>query len=406
LNTVYFTRARIERFVEWGVLALLVAAALWRGGKGLEATWLLAGAAVIATFSSTKRVSATPGVWISLMLFVLWTVLSYLLSTTGNYGLDEVLRDTSLVLVFLWAVPLLEKGWDAPFARRLVTVLAITTLVCCAVGVAVYIFQPVNRFVGSFFYYRFSTDYWPNAWAEFVLLTWPVVMLWSRKFPTWLRVLLLGGVLGCLFLSFSRGAFLVFIVQIVLLASMRPRALLPLIGSGIIAVALFLGINAVRAGFHDVESVSAKATFTSSEGSSSISERRAFWEQSLRLSLVHPVVGWGPYSFRFIQPRLQTEVFATSDHPHNVFLKLALERGWPGMLFYLFALVGILVPAGVALLRRKRNDLILFAFIGIVGVFTHNLIDYNLQFVGIALPLWLFLAAVTASRTPAPAANK
>lgn len=416
-------RQRLPVFLESGVLLLLAFSILWRGGKGLEATWLLGGLAVAATFirwwsagRSRSAWSVPLDLWIGVMLFVLWTAVSFAFSETRNYGLDEVIRDGGLVMMFLWAagtprdVPTdtVKSSFD-----RWMSVIAITTVIACSIGVAVYVLQPVNRFVGTFFDMRFHTDYWPNAWAEFLLLAWPAVFLWSGRFPRALRAVILGIVFGSLFLSFSRGAILVFCGQIALgmiilggqwiIRRQPPRGAILHAGfTGVAAVligaALFLGVNTVRSRFHDVESVTAKATFTASEGGSSISERRSFWEQSIILSQERPFFGWGPYSFRFVHPRLQTGVFATSDHAHNVFLKLAMERGWPAALLFLFILLRILVSAVAAQIRGTGSALRLVLIVGVTGVAAHNLIDYNLQFVGIALPLWLFLGALAPER--------
>lgn len=424
---------RLAEILEWALLLLLAASVLWRGGKGLEATWLLAGLAVLLTFARWRYCnrkhaqavrSVPPDLWCGLMLFLLWTIVSYALSKTRNYGLDEVIRDSALVLIFLWCAGASDRMPYDRLSRRLIAAIAVTALVACATGIGVYVLQPVNRMVGTFFDMRFHTDYWPNAWAEFLILAWPVMVLWSGKFRLPVRSATLGIVCGSLFLSYSRGAFLVFCGQIILwalIAGMRSwnnrvwtdcyrlidyrRVIFAGISALIIGALLFMSVNVVRSRFHDVESVAAKATFTASEGSSSISERRDFWKQSFVLSLNRPLFGWGPYSFRFIQPRLQQDVFATSDHPHNILLKLAMERGWPAALLFLFVMLRILFPSAIASVRRmsasnstvsgKDDDdfyLQTALLVAVSGVLAHNLIDYNLQFVGIALPLWLLLA--------------
>lgn len=414
-----------QKALDAGVLLLIVACVLGRGGKGLEATWLLGGAAVVLTLAywtvhrREPRQDLPAGLWVCLMAFWLWTLLSYLRTTTGNYGLDEVLRDGALALIFLWSARASRaEPRDAltPIMELFVRVIIITSIAACAIGMAVYILQPVNRFVGSFFYFRFDTDYWPNAWAEFVLLAWPLIFLWLRK-PLW-RIGLTGFVLAALFLSYSRGAFIVFCGQVLLLGVLTlwqspvtlknarrllPPLLTPLL-TATVAILLFAGANAVRSQFHDVESVARKATFSAAEGVSSISERREFWQQSLALSLKRPLTGWGPYSFRFIQPRLQQRVYATSDHAHNVFLKLAMERGWPAAILYGAIIVWVLGAALLRMLSGRGRAFDVPFLLGALGVFAHNLIDYNLQFVGIALPLWMmmgFLAPVRAAAHPA-----
>lgn len=410
---------RLSRLSELGFLLFLGFSVLWKGGKSLEATWLLAGFAVLLTFlrwsgrtRDRTRMPIRPEFWAALMLFLVWSVISFLFSTTQNYGFDELLRDASVLLLFLWVVDRVRGPEGSLLLQRIFIILSVATIVACVIGIAVYALQPVNRFVGTFFDWRFTTDYWPNAWAQFLLLAWPVVFLLSSRFPLALRSVLVGVIVGSLFLSYSRGGILVFAVQAVLLLFLSllqlrtSESLLRAVRShgvqwclfvtvtALVALAVFGGANVLRSQTHEVESVVKKATFTASEGSSSVSERRDFWEQSFALSLERPFVGWGPYSFRFIQPRLQTEIYATSDHPHNVFLKLAMERGWPALLFFIAILAFIFVPPFLTTFLG-RSDAFMQARIALltagIGVFAHNLIDYNLQFVGIALPLWLML---------------
>lgn len=403
-----------------GVLLLLVAlTALWKGGKALDATWALACAGVLLSLFSWwadrgssvgDRRQVPVALWVILLGFLALSIASFLVSTTSNYGLDELLRDGALAMVFLFVA---RRSEDA-FVRRFATMITVALLLACVVGAVVYVLQPVNRFVGTFLDWRFHTDYWPNAWAEFVLLTWPLLLWMVPSRRRWIAPVLLGFVLGCLLLSYSRGAFLVLLGQLCLwgllfvVSHWRRAGQMPRKGIGrvlfrclltaFIGAVFFVAMNGVRGRFHEVESVARKATFTASEGSSSISERGEFWRQSLALSLQRPLLGWGPYSFRFVQPRLQTRVYATSDHPHNVILKLAMERGWPAtVLFTLF--IGWVMLSG--LLRALRTGAMSDAALvtAAAGVLAHNLIDYNLQFVGIALPLWIVLGllAPTAS---------
>lgn len=424
-------RQQAGYLLEHAALAFIGFALLWKGGKGLEATWILGSLAVLMTFArfwlrtrDSQPVSRVPtDLWIALMAFLLWTVVSFVFSTAQNYGLDEVFRDGACILLFFWMVHALQKG-GGPFIRRWISVIAVATIIACAVGIPVYILQPVNRFVGTFFDYRFTTDYWPNAWAEYLLLSWPLVVLSLRRFSAPVRCLVLGFVFSCLLLSYSRGALIAFVLQIgiwivilgvqrvlsgSLMTELRKNAVRwssIIVAIALVSLAMFSGVNAIRSQYHQVESVAAKATFTASEGSSSISERSDFWHQSFRLSLVRPFIGLGPYSFRFWQPGLQTKIFATSDHPHNVFLKLAMERGWPSVLLLLFILLRIFLPAVRSGLRPRRSDqpeddlsaLRMAALIAVTGVLAHNMIDFNLQFVGIVLPLWLLLAVLSPVR--------
>ncbi|TSC59013.1 MAG: Tetratricopeptide TPR2 [Candidatus Peregrinibacteria bacterium Greene0416_19] len=426
---------------ENGVVLFLLVSILWRGGKTLDATWLLGGVACAVTVADMlyrrRGETARPAPALILLGFLAASVLSYLTSAARNYGLDELIRDTALLLLFLWTVRTerAERNDPLPFHERVLITIAIATVVACGVGIAVYVLQPVNRFVGTFFDFRFHTDYWPNAWAEYLLLAWPAVFWFLRRFPVPVRVPVFGIVIACFLLSYSRGAALAFSGQIVLLGilgihqllriqraqgvrtalqkgwSVLVRTLLIGCGAALIALVLFGAINLLRSRFHDVESVRAKVTFTAQEGRSSVDERQEFFAAAVQLIRERPLFGWGPYSFRFVQPRYQQSVFATSDHSHNAFLKIAMERGIPAMMLFTAFLFCVVVGAWRRIVEgaysgKSADDPIFHSFqplalVSIAGVFAHNLIDYNLQFVGIVLPLWLLMGLLIAGAPPA-----
>lgn len=426
------TRLRLS---EWGILLLLAFTILWKGGKSLESTWLIAGAGslliLLYWFEKYGRMSTKERplearqdmafqktelplyYWCIALLYLGLSIVSYAFSETRNYGLDEVLRSAGYMLLFLWVARKQIDDAQSAFSQRFPLVVTLATTVAGIIGVAVYALQPVNRFVGTFFDYRFHTDYWPNAWAEMVLLAWPLIILcaWRHSSSLCRKSLpvILGFVIGTLFLSYSRGAMLAFIAQIFLIAvlfgmmmsrdiryqrtwkpvtlSIAIRALATLM----MAFATFFAVNALREVRFDVQSVSEKVTFTAAEGKSSVNERAQFWEQALNFIQEKPLLGWGPYSFRFVQPQKMTTVLATSDHPHNVALKIAMERGIVSLALFA-SIFGVVL--GLALfsffnLRRgasMENDVqVVTMIVAVTGVLLHNMIDFNLQFVSLGM---------------------
>ncbi len=397
-----------RRLLDAALFTLLVFSVLWRGGKALDLVFALALVSlcigIASLFVRSKDSDAQPSAlsWIFACSFLLLTILSFIVSSTQNYGFDEVLQSTSLFLVFRYALTVAPSRWHG-FASRFARVISFATLLACAVGLIVYIAQPVNRFVGTFFDHRFHTDYWPNAWGEYLLLAWPLLFwfLYRRGVSVkkvMLSHLVMGLVLGCLFLSYSRGSLLAGVSQMLTLAFFfwyfhRSQIHYGSIARSAASIALvacivFFSVNRVRSNLHPVQSVVEKVTFSASEGVSSISERRQFWSQALTLASEKPLLGYGPYSFRFVQPSLQSDILSTSDHPHNVFLKFAMERG----VFTSILFAALVVWSLLSGLRLARHDeLSLFLSISLLGVLVHSLIDYNLQFVGIALPFWIIL---------------
>jgi O-antigen ligase len=407
------------------LLGFLAFSVLWKGGKSLESTWLLVAVAWLCVLTewqgerragSGERLTVPLLLWVSVIAFILWTFISFLYSTTLNYGLDEILRTSALGLLFLWVV----RCSGSDFVQRVFRVITTVTLIACVIGAIIYVFQPVDRFVGTFFDSRFHTDYWPNAWGQYLLLAWPIVWWWIHKQKEirllqheGMRLPVFGFVVGCLFLSYSRGAFIVFVGQIILwVLLMRPWTMLhmytvhqkvkmviqPLLII-VIAFGIFFLVNGMRGQLFSVQSVTEKVTFTAQEGTSSIDERRQFWGQAFALAWEKPFLGWGPYSFRFVQPRLQDGVLATSDHPHNLFAKIAMERGFPATFVLMGILIAVVYMSGrrLWLYQKHRLQYDLPIFLSVVGVLGHNMIDYNLQFVGIALPFWILLGLLASS---------
>ena len=410
---------------EWAVIVLLIVSVLWRGGKSLDITWMLTGVASGLTLvshllhRSTGRKEVPLLLWTAVMGFTALTIASYLFSTTGNYGLDEVFRTGSLGLLLVWIIRQSQEDSGEEFVDQLIRYLCIAVVAACAIGILVYVFQPVNRFVGTFFDYRFHTDYWPNAWAQFLLLTWPLVLYWvlrdfrfdksdvRSRMEFLVRALILGIMFGCLFLSYSRGAILAFCLQLgiwgfIIYRKTRPTfPIKPIIPTAVmllvVSLTTFVSVNGLRSQLYEVQRVDEKITLQAAEGSSSVSERFQFWSQSLNLASARPLLGWGPYSFRFVQPELQSGILATSDHPHNVVLKVLMERGVASALIFLLLLCIVFYRASVTLLSRQAEvgtltfSLKMLIFLGLSGVLLHNMIDFNLQFVGIALPFWLLV---------------
>jgi len=430
LQKMRISSEQLITITERTFLALLAFFLLWRGGKALDATWLLTALAWLCTYHFWKtqpRNSAQLPFWLWALpiAFLLWTVASFSQTTIGNYGLDEILRTGALVAMFFWIGRLATQESESRklFFKQMLSVLVYVTFIACIIGVFVYILQPSNRFVGTFFDARSHKAYWPNAWAEYLLLTWPIILWWihdniksaPKRFafltPKIVQIIIMGSVFGCMLLSYSRGAMIALGGQLVLwgLLLMKKEkrdwvSYLPDIRKGafmfLVALFMFVGVNAVRGNFYSVESAAEKVTFTASEGKSSISERSQFWNYSSQLALQKPVFGWGAYSFRFLQPRFQTDVLATSDHPHNVFLKLAMERGVVTAILFAVFLFGILLPVywkweGKTGVRIQGMNIVPVLMVSVIGVLSHNLIDYNLQFVGIALPFWLMLGMLS-----------
>lgn len=322
---------------------------------------------------------------IPLLLFGSLLVLSFAFSQTKNVGFSEVLAFLSMIVFYLiFSNQRLE--WKEKFLRlvKIAAILAVT------IGFVLYFTLENVRMFGPFFNVLARGNNWPNAFAMFLLMTWPLMLLSKRKF------LALSLIIAALLLTFSRGAMLVLLGQVLILAvyyfgRIGKKQILGAVGVGLMAIAIFFGSNYLRSLNHQVMDVEKRVTFGNGEAVTSGQERLEFWEGAVKLALEKPLLGWGPFSFRYAYNPIQKTFLANADHPHNIFLKIAVESGIPAMLCFIAFFLGILILVikRFSGLDQKSKDLVFVLGLAVVGALTHSLIDYNFNFFA---NLFLFFA--------------
>ncbi|MCA9319281.1 MAG: O-antigen ligase family protein, partial [Planctomycetes bacterium] len=141
-------------------------------------------------------------------------------------------------------------------------------------------------------------------------------------------------------------------------------------------LALTLGAGLVAAG-HEVQ-VAARHGQTSQtawnrlrssfdERNTSVAERLVLWTNTAAIVQDHPVFGVGPGNFRvaypaYAQSRRQHEtgqlrLRRQPEKPHNEYLHVAAELGWPGLALFLAVIIGVLGQGWRAVSRsRKEGD--------------------------------------------------
>jgi hypothetical protein len=177
---------------------------------------------------------------------------------------------------------------------------------------------------------------------------------------------------------------------------MRRAIIVNVVSVTIMTVAFAFALINVRASFFPVPSFGSRILFEDSAGSVPFTERVSFWRESLQLSAMRPLTGWGPESFRFAAEPLQRDVFSTADDPHNIILGLAAERGWIAALAFLFLCTVILSRTLRASTINKET---IACIVGILGLLLHSLVDRDVQFAALMLPLWILLGTLTPSST-------
>ncbi|WP_193198087.1 O-antigen ligase family protein [Nostoc sp. MG11] len=124
--------------------------------------------------------------------------------------------------------------------------------------------------------------------------------------------------------------------------------------------------------------------------------RKTQWEFAWSLTQQHPWTGWGLRSFTTLY---KTQMQIRLGHPHNLFLMLSAETGFPST-FLFCGLLGWILIAGFQLLRKskyidKQDRLIFFSYLLVfVGWLLFNTVDITLFDFRLNMLSWLLLAAI------------
>jgi putative inorganic carbon (HCO3(-)) transporter len=175
----------------------------------------------------------------------------------------------------------------------------------------------------------------------------------------------------CLFLTFSRGAW-VFglpagLVTLALLAGRRARLLAAgLAVLGLLALVPMLGTARVH-------------TLFSLQGTSLF--RLRLWEAAWEMARDHPLLGVGLDNFLYQYPRYMRPDAASEpnlSHPHNLLLDFWLRLGVPGLLAFVWVQVAFFRQA-LAVWRRRSDPLLWTVGVGLtagmVASLAHGLVD-------------------------------
>lgn len=124
--------------------------------------------------------------------------------------------------------------------------------------------------------------------------------------------------------------------------------------------------------------------------------RKTQWEFAWSLAQEHPWTGWGLRSFSTLyKAKMQIPL----GHPHNLFLMLSAETGFPSTLLFCGLLAWILIT-GVQLLRKSNyinteDRLIFFSYLlAFAGWILLNTVDVTLFDFRLNVFSWLILAAI------------
>ncbi len=224
----------------------------------------------------------------------------------------------------------------------------------------------------------------PNAFASILSLSLPVLFAFglvsisdsdnktkSIRFIAILLVVGLGLTLCALWLTASKGGLLSFSVGLLVfftlffLSNYRKRFLHSAISLGALSL-LFAGLivfAAYRPVSDDVQGGATRLAASSEEIEQSVGFRRKLWEETFRLSMRSPILGFGLGSYPNISQRYFT--IESSKLAHNSYLQISAEAGF--ICLFAFLAAGVMCIYYSARKHTAATDEMNILRMGIVG---------------------------------------
>lgn len=347
---------------------------------------------ILLLLNILKKVQVNKILTILVISYLACSWISLNLSQTANLGLNEIALETAIWVIFLVLAHIKNINY-----LKIASGLSIILLLESLFGIGQYLIRDETRAAGTFFSWYTKAEFFPNAYGLFLLLTLPLTFNLKNKLLQF-SVITLG--FTALLISFSRGALLVFILQLIIISSFflfrqkNYQKIGSIILSLIIGFGLFTGLNQIKIKLNlnqspktQIEKLSQKYSFTGTEKITSVNERAQFLSGTSQLILQNKnIFGYGPDSFSYIYPSIQPLFLANAPHPHNWFLKIGLERGIITLILFTVLIAVLGVHATIRIIKPSsetsiQNQLLeVTIFTAIFGAITHNLIDFNLNF--------------------------
>ncbi len=409
LLRIFRPRGRfLERLLFFLFFPLLLAV-FYKGGIGtlghlvlFLSTALVAMALLYGYLSDRLKQREFPffeNVW--LIVFVTGISLSYIFSEVTGVGMKELgAWYAGIILLFLGYQTAENKTLFITVIRWLLFVVLLSLIT----GFVFYFSLPFERFAGSFYNHFEPWSAFPNAYGDFLLLTLPLAFILieyshAKKERKYMHVftytVLTLGIAG-IYLTASEGIYLAAIgVYLILLlrAVFSTRKFTPLIVPLVLGLVIGIGAHAIKEGYDvDYREQVTDRTPEQFEQSVSIDTRKDHYRVSAELLKEVPLFGFGPGSYRYISAS-RVSLLNVADHPHNLFLKLALENGYiSAVAFGIFLLIVLIRIIHLFGIKYEPGKEILVA--SLLGFLAHQMIDFNLNFITVS-GLFFFLLGCT-----------
>lgn len=202
----------------------------------------------------------------------------------------------------------------------------------------------------------------PNEYGTYCMILGLVALACVFRARGWLRWLaILTTVCACygLIQSYSRGAWIGFVVGVVVLSIIENRARWPVLLVGGAVIVAFLGVAATVPNASTVQLVSERVGSILNPADNPDDDRPAIMAEAFRQFAAHPVLGVGPNGFPLEGATSRSlEATVGGVHAHNVVLTVAAEQGILGLIAMAVIAAALLVnalPVLPVVVRRLKD---------------------------------------------------
>ena len=221
--------------------------------------------------------------------------------------------------------------------------------------------------------------------------------------------------LGALYLSFSRAAWVSLavslIVMFLIVYKIKFRWILSAIVVLITSFYLFqdqilysLEKNKQDSSANFIEHV--QSIYNISSDASNL-ERINRWQSAFRMFYERPLLGWGPGTYQFIYAPFQRSkertIISTNagdlGNAHSEYIGPLSEQGIPGLLSVLSLIVVVMITGNRVYRKAKNKEVKLFSLVtmlALVTYFVHGLLNNFLDTDKASVPFWGFFAVIVA----------
>jgi putative inorganic carbon (HCO3(-)) transporter len=134
-------------------------------------------------------------------------------------------------------------------------------------------------------------------------------------------------------------------------------------------------------------------------------ERLNRWNSAIKMYKEKPLIGFGPGTYQFqygvFQKYAETTIISTNDgsmgNAHSEYLGPLAEQGLPGMLFFIFIVIGFSIFALNLHRNMPKGDMkviVLASYLGLFTYFTHGILNNYLDTDKASVPFWGFMAII------------